>query len=247
MLLNGGSWNGARMLKPETVALMDKNHTGDIPAGVMKTQMPALSNDVDFFPGAPIRWGLGYMLNVQPGPNGRSAGTVSWGGIFNTYYWIDPSKRVTGLIMTQILPFADPRVLEALRAVRARRLRGGEGLTVSLLPLGLDELLTTTRAVRRRLDLDRPVERSVIEECLQIALQAPSGSNRQRWHFVVVTDQDKRRRSPSCTGRAGRHISRARRRRPTSTSTTRRARPCSSASASPRSTSPITSSACPSS
>lgn len=63
---------------------------------------------------------------------------------------------------------------------------------MSLLPLGLDELLTTTRAVRRRLDLDRPVERSVIEECLQIALQAPSGSNRQRWHFVVVTDQDKR-------------------------------------------------------
>jgi nitroreductase len=63
---------------------------------------------------------------------------------------------------------------------------------VSLLPLGLDELLTTTRAVRRRLDLDRPVERSVIEECLQIALQAPSGSNRQRWHFVVVTDPAKR-------------------------------------------------------
>ena len=71
----------------------------------------ALSNDVDFFPGAPLRWGLGYMLNVQPGPNGRSAGTVSWGGIFNTYYWLDPAKRVTGLIMTQILPFADPRVL----------------------------------------------------------------------------------------------------------------------------------------
>ena len=71
----------------------------------------ALSNDVDFFPGAPLRWGLGYMLNVQPGPNGRSAGTVSWGGIFNTYYWLDPAKRVTGLIMTQILPFADPRAL----------------------------------------------------------------------------------------------------------------------------------------
>ena len=52
------------------------------------------------------------MLNMQPGPNGRSAGTVSWGGIFNTYYWIDPAKRVIGLIMTQILPFADQRVLK---------------------------------------------------------------------------------------------------------------------------------------
>jgi CubicO group peptidase (beta-lactamase class C family) len=77
----------------------------------MKTQNPALSNDVDLFPGAEIRWGLGYMLNMQPGPNGRSAGTVSWGGLFNTYYWLDPSRRVTGFIMTQILPFADPRAL----------------------------------------------------------------------------------------------------------------------------------------
>ena len=56
--------------------------------------------------------GLGYMLNMQPGPNGRSAGTVSWGGIFNTYYWLDPVQRVTGLIMPQILPFADQRVLQ---------------------------------------------------------------------------------------------------------------------------------------
>ena len=112
MLLHGGSSNGARILRPETVALMNKNHTGDIPAGIMKTESPARSNDVDLFPGAQIRWGLGYMLNMQPGPNGRSAGTVSWGGIFNTYYWIDPAKRVTGLIMTQILPFADQRVLK---------------------------------------------------------------------------------------------------------------------------------------
>ncbi len=112
MLLHGGTVNGVRLLKPETVADMNKNHTGTIACGIMKTQMPNLSNDVDLFPGAEIRWGLGYMLNQQPGPNGRSAGTVSWGGIFNTYYWIDPSKRVTGLIMTQILPFADPTTLK---------------------------------------------------------------------------------------------------------------------------------------
>src|SRR5438093_13708414 len=61
-----------------------------------------------------------------------------------------------------------------------------------LLPLSLDELLTTTRAVRRRLDLTRPVERSVIEECLRIAQQAPSASNRQHWHSVVVTDPAQR-------------------------------------------------------
>jgi methyl acetate hydrolase len=111
-LLHGGSFKGARLLKPETVTLMAQNHIGNIPAGIMKTELPARSNDVDFFPGAQLRWGLGYMLNMEPGPNGRSAGTVSWGGIFNTYYWLDPAKHVTGLIMTQILPFADPRTLK---------------------------------------------------------------------------------------------------------------------------------------
>ncbi|MDX1413371.1 MAG: nitroreductase family protein [Candidatus Promineifilaceae bacterium] len=56
----------------------------------------------------------------------------------------------------------------------------------------VDKLLNTTRSVRRRLDLDRPVERKVIEECLEIAIQAPTGGNSQGWRFVVVTDADKR-------------------------------------------------------
>src|SRR3954451_24098619 len=59
------------------------------------------------------------------------------------------------------------------------------------LALSADQLLTTTRAVRKRLDLTRPVERSVIEECLRIGQQAPSASNRQHWHFLVVTDAGK--------------------------------------------------------
>jgi len=111
MLLHGGQWNGARVLRPETVALMHANHTGDLPAGVMRTARPEMSNDVDLFPGARVRWGLGFMLNLDPGPSGRSAGTVSWGGIYNTYYWLDPGRRVAGVILTQILPFADARVL----------------------------------------------------------------------------------------------------------------------------------------
>jgi len=60
------------------------------------------------------------------------------------------------------------------------------------LTLTPDELLTTTRAVRKRLDLDRPVELDVIKECLDVATQAPTGGNTQGWHFVVVTDVDKR-------------------------------------------------------
>ena len=57
------------------------------------------------------------------------------------------------------------------------------------LNLTADQVLTTTRSVRKRLDFDRPVERSIVEECLEIALQAPTGSNRQGWHWVVVEDQ----------------------------------------------------------
>jgi nitroreductase len=60
------------------------------------------------------------------------------------------------------------------------------------LNLSADEVLTSTRSVRKRLDFDRPVERSVVEESLEIALQAPTGSNRQGWHWVFVTDPDKK-------------------------------------------------------
>lgn len=61
-----------------------------------------------------------------------------------------------------------------------------------ILELSIDELLTTTRAVRKRLDLTRPVAAEVIRECLELAVQAPSPGNRQNWHFVVVTDPSQR-------------------------------------------------------
>ncbi|WP_280234775.1 nitroreductase family protein [Nocardia cyriacigeorgica] len=63
-------------------------------------------------------------------------------------------------------------------------------MTLELTP---DELLSTTRAVRKRLDFDRPVPRQLIEECIDLATQAPTGRNRQRWHFLVVTDPRQRR------------------------------------------------------
>ena len=65
---------------------------------------------------------------------------------------------------------------------------------MSTLPLTPDELLTTTRSVRKRLDLDRPVPLDLVRDCLEIALQAPSGSNRQGWHWAVITDENLRRR-----------------------------------------------------
>jgi CubicO group peptidase (beta-lactamase class C family) len=114
-LLNGGSLRGAEILRPGTVALMAENQIGNLEAGHMKTTNPALSNDVDFFPGKRLRWGLGHMINLDPVTDGRKAGSLTWAGLFNTYYWIDPSMRVAGVIMMQILPFADGHALSAYR------------------------------------------------------------------------------------------------------------------------------------
>jgi methyl acetate hydrolase len=114
-LLNGGSLRGAQILRPNTVASMAENQIGSLEAGLMRTTNPALSNDVDFFPGKRLRWGLGHMINLDPVAEGRRAGSLTWAGLFNTYYWIDPSMRIAGVIMMQILPFADGHALSAYR------------------------------------------------------------------------------------------------------------------------------------
>jgi CubicO group peptidase (beta-lactamase class C family) len=110
-LLRGGSLDGVRILRPDTVALMGQNQIGKIDVGVLRTTAPALSNDVDFFPGISLKWGFGHMINMQAAAYGRSAGSLSWGGLFNTYYWIDPDKRVAAVFLSQVLPFADGRAL----------------------------------------------------------------------------------------------------------------------------------------
>ena len=94
---------------------MSKNQIGDIEAGILKTTIPALSNDVDFFPGVRLRWGFGSMINLDPVEGGRKAGSLTWAGLYNTYYWIDPASDVAGVIMMQILPFADTRALNVYR------------------------------------------------------------------------------------------------------------------------------------
>jgi methyl acetate hydrolase len=114
-LMNGGSLRQTRILRPETVALMAENQIGNLKAGILKTTNPALSNDVDFFPGIELRWGLGHMINIDPVRGGRKAGSLTWAGLLNTYYWIDPTARIAGVIMMQILPFADQQGLMAYR------------------------------------------------------------------------------------------------------------------------------------
>ncbi len=116
MLLGGGALDGARLLRPETVASMLENHIGEIDVEPMVSAVPASSNNVDLFPGTRQKWGLSFLINTEPVPGGRSAGSVAWAGVNNTYYWLDPARKIAGAIFTQILPFADPAVLHLLRA-----------------------------------------------------------------------------------------------------------------------------------
>jgi methyl acetate hydrolase len=115
-LLNGGELDGQRILRAETVALMGQNHIGELDVQPLPTQNPLLSNPVNLFPGMVKKWGLSFLINTEPGPAGRSAGSLAWAGLNNTYYWIDPVKKIAGVLMTQTLPFADPAVLDALDA-----------------------------------------------------------------------------------------------------------------------------------
>ena len=79
-------------------------------------------------------------------------------------------------------------------------------MTHPQLALSNDELLSTTRAVRKRLDFDRPVPMDVLEECMNIAVQAPTGSNAQGWQFMFVTDQAKKIALLRSTPKSGKFI-----------------------------------------
>jgi len=114
-LLAGGALDGAHILRPETAALMGQNQIGDIDVGVLKTTVPALSNDVDLCPGVTRKWGFGHMITMQAVAGGRGAGSLTWGGLLNTYYWIDPGRKIAAVFMTQVLPFADSRALRLYR------------------------------------------------------------------------------------------------------------------------------------
>jgi methyl acetate hydrolase len=110
MMLNKGKANGAQVLKPETVALMSQNAMGDVNVKRLPTNMPVLTNPVDFIDG--MKWGLTFLINPKQLATGRSAGSLAWAGLMNSYYWIDPTKNIAGVYATQILPFCDVKSLK---------------------------------------------------------------------------------------------------------------------------------------
>jgi methyl acetate hydrolase len=113
MILNKGRGNGNQVLKPETVAMMSQNHIGELAMTKMISVALPYTNDVDLYPDIVKKWGLSFMINSAKTPEGRSAGSLAWAGLANTYFWIDPSRDVAGVILMQVLPFADGKCLEA--------------------------------------------------------------------------------------------------------------------------------------
>ncbi|MFT4116847.1 serine hydrolase domain-containing protein [Bradyrhizobium sp.] len=113
MILNKGRGNGNQVLKAETIASMGQNHIGELQMTKMISALPMYTNDVDLFPDQVKKWGLSFMINTAKTAEGRSPGSLFWAGLANTYYWIDPSRDVTGVILMQLLPFADAKCLEA--------------------------------------------------------------------------------------------------------------------------------------
>ena len=114
MMLNGGSLDGAQILKPETVALMGQNHIGDVLVEKLNSCMPHLTCDAEFYPGMAKKWGLTFMINQDDVPGARRAGSLAWAGLRNSYFWIDPKSDLSGAIFTQQFPFADLGVLALL-------------------------------------------------------------------------------------------------------------------------------------
>jgi CubicO group peptidase (beta-lactamase class C family) len=110
--LHEGRANGAAIVKPETARQMAANNIGEINVRLLKTAIPPYTNDAEFFPGMVKKWGLGFMISTERVPGAREAGSLAWAGLGNTYFWIDPKQGIAGVILTQLVPFADAKVLD---------------------------------------------------------------------------------------------------------------------------------------
>lgn len=116
MVLNLGQLDGERVLKPETVVShLMLNQIGNARVSLLKAAIP-LTADAEFFPGLRKRWSLAFQTNEEQAPTGRPAGSLSWAGLANSFFWIDPHTGIAGLLATQTFPFADARVMNLLYA-----------------------------------------------------------------------------------------------------------------------------------
>jgi methyl acetate hydrolase len=111
MILRGG----APMLGRTAFRELCRPQTGRLPAGPMRTTMPERAADVDFHPGYRDSYTLAFLRNNRAYPGGRSASSLAWAGIRNTFYWVDPKRGVAAVLLMQFQPFCDRAAMGMLR------------------------------------------------------------------------------------------------------------------------------------
>jgi methyl acetate hydrolase len=109
MFLNKGALDGARILSEKGLESMLGNQIGSVPIPRLKTAVPAITADAEFFPGKRKSHSMAFMRFEEDIPGARKAGSQGWAGVLNTHYWWDPKANLAGLLMTQSLPFVEPR------------------------------------------------------------------------------------------------------------------------------------------
>jgi CubicO group peptidase (beta-lactamase class C family) len=107
LFLGAGMLDGQRLLEPAGIAAITQNQIGDLKAERQEKALAERSNDFIFMDGSQ-RFGFGVLIETRDRPAGRAAGTFSWGGVFNTYFWVDPRADVGAVLLMQTSPFADP-------------------------------------------------------------------------------------------------------------------------------------------
>jgi CubicO group peptidase (beta-lactamase class C family) len=114
ILRKGKSADGQQILAPKTVEMMSANQIGSVNVHKMTTMDARTSADVDMHPGAADKYTFGFLMNPVAYEGGRSAGSLAWAGIENTFDWIDPKKNVSAVIMMQFFPFVDAQAVGLL-------------------------------------------------------------------------------------------------------------------------------------
>ncbi len=118
MLLGRGELDGVRVLHPDSVAAMATHQIGGLRPTRLPAARPEMSCTVELQCGEP-GWGIGGLVDTAPTRGGRGVGTLSWGGVTNTFFWVDAARGVCGVVLAPLLPFADPGALAASRAFEA--------------------------------------------------------------------------------------------------------------------------------